>query len=212
MILPNGQVNESKYAELGQKNHYVQAIVDTAKHVNAESEETYKLFSQLVSPDYNNPVHVEISSFALAKEEEMMKLPIEERTTPDGKVFVTAKQLDDMPLSERRNHWTLNADDVVRGLANYHGKKLKDWINVQEANHRAWNKLHGIPVPDPGQAAATPEQGSERELTPMEEAEMNRRNKPHGPSFMADTRGGATRGALPPGSRQVGPLDVSQVI
>lgn len=217
VIMPNGQSNDTKLTELAKTDPHVATRIRVAQVLDTEVAEAYKLFNQLTDYDEKNRVHVELSKFMLQKEKELMGLPYEDRVDSEGRQFLPAAEYAKLSKASKDTHWTFTLDNMVEMRTGHLAKIVKENIETEEAAHRAWAKARGIQLPEPGKPtaeAAAAEGGETRELTPMEEAERNRRSneKPQSPSFMADTRGGATRGANPPGARPNSPLDVRNVL
>jgi hypothetical protein len=129
--------------------------------VKVMTEEYLKIANELTKPSAENKVHVGISTLVQKQGELLDSLPVEQRTAPDGRVYVSREAWNKLPREEQARHRTFDDSQVVVLIREY-GKtvvtaRLKEERERQQrivarATARA---AKAAPAPN-GAPAATP--------------------------------------------------------
>lgn len=109
----NGRVNPAVYAKLEEADPVKAPIVAKAAEFAAQfTSEAAKLFRGASSFDANNPLHRQISAFAIAKEKQLLALPRDQQLDASGRRFVASASYHKLPAEQRENVWTLGEEDI----------------------------------------------------------------------------------------------------
>lgn len=159
-IKPDGTLDEERFTALAESEPAkAEVLKRTATATATISTEIERLFTGAAHYDPANPLHKDISNFALKAEQAMLQQP-KEQQQQDGKSFVPAGKFHAMSAAERARHWTFTASDL-RYLAVQDLKSgAEKLIAEQEQAFAKWAEKRGMAANSPSkpaqEAAKTP--------------------------------------------------------
>lgn len=182
------------------KHEIAMAAATTAE---AAAAEIYKLANGLAAYNPKNPIHANLGSFAVQKEQEMTARPAEDQLDDHGRSFVTKEQYGKLTEKQRAKHWTFSSDDLIflhnRAIA----KKAKLDLAMEEEKFKRRAKARGLLKDDDSQGA---EKAGRREVEREDEGEpddspVSHSRKPISPSSATTPKSAAKKNGAGSGNQ-----------
>lgn len=94
--------------------------------------------------DPQNGAHKRLFDLALETEQEMARLPIDNRIDKQGRMFATRAKYNQMTAEEQAEHWYVDQDVLAYRIAQKSAHDSKKWFDLAHEKHKKWAKANGI--------------------------------------------------------------------